>query len=422
MSPYEFAVVDLETTGLSPQHHHRIIEVAIVHVGVDGGRQAAWSTLINPQRDVGATDADVHGLTGADLFDAPTFDDVAGDIADRLRGRIVVAHNLPFDANFLAAEFQRLGIQAPVSATTGLCTMRMASRYLNIPSRGLQACCAHIGHSILSAHSALDDAIAASSLLKYYLCQPRAFAEDWGESLPVMAALDWPAIPVHGVAPVLRQHRNSVRREHFLGRLASRAEGTGYPPQANNYLELLDRVLLDRQISLHEEAELVSAAVSLGLSRENAIHCHRFYLSSLAKVALEDGVVTTEEREDLNSVARLLGLDVADVDAALEAPSTLEVGRKKGSFSLSPGDGIVFTGEALGIDRSSLEYQAKGLGLRATGAVSKKTRLVVAADPDSLSGKAQKARALGIPIVGYPFYFELIDQYMRSASHQPEDS
>jgi DNA polymerase-3 subunit epsilon len=419
MSPHEFAVIDLETTGLSPGYHHRVIEVAIIHVGRDGRQQTSWNTLVNPQRDVGP--AHIHGLTAADLLDAPTFEDVAGDIADRLRGRIVVAHNLSFDATFLAAEYQRLGIQVPVSPTTGLCTMRMASHYLKATGRGLQACCSCIGHSILTAHSALYDAIAASTLLKYYLCHTPAFVEDWGESLSGMAALDWPAIPVYGVAPVVRQHRNAGPREHFLGKLVSRSEGTGYPPQANNYLELLDRVLLDRHISLHEEAELVSAAVSLGLSRENAIHCHRFYLSSLVRVALEDGVLTADEREDLNSVATLLGLRATDVDAALETAGTRDVRQRATAFSLSSGDSIVFTGEAQGMDRVSLEYQAKGLGLKPTGSVSKKTRVVVAADPDSMSGKAQKARTLGIPIVGYPFYFQLIEQHMR-ALHQTQRS
>ena len=54
----------------------------------------------------------------------------------------------------------------------------------------------------------------------------------------------------------------------------------------------------------------------------------------------------------------------------------------------------MFTGEAPGIDQADLEMQARSLGLRVTGAVSGKTSLVVAADPDSISGKAQKARKL----------------------------
>lgn len=73
-------------------------------------------------------------------------------------------------------------------------------------------------------------------------------------------------------------------------------------------------------------------------------------------------------------------------------------------FALKPGDTVVFTGEAPGMTRADLEYQARALRLRVTGAVSRNTTLVVAADPDSLSGKARKARSLGIPIVDYPTY------------------
>ena len=80
-----------------------------------------------------------------------------------------------------------------------------------------------------------------------------------------------------------------------------------------------------------------------------------------------------------------------------------------GGFGLRAGDAVVFTGDAPGIDRTDLEYQARTLGLRPTGAVSGKTRLLVAADPDSLSGKARKARELGVPIVDYATYLGMLD-------------
>lgn len=408
MLPYEFAVVDVETTGLCPDRHHRIVEIAVVQVGMDGEQCSVWSTLVNPQRDVGATA--IHGITAADLFHAPTFEDIAGDIIEQLRGRILVAHNLPFDASFLRAEFQRIGVPVPVAGTLGLCTMLMASRYLSTPSRSLAACCALIGHSIVDAHSALDDARAAAALLTHYLHRSSGFVEEWRDSFPQLASLSWPTVPVTGVAPVLRQSGAAFRREHFLSRLASRAEGTERPANANSYLEVLDRVLLDRELSLHEEAELVSAAISLGLSREDAQYCHRLYLSSLAKVAKEDGVITLAERHELVKVAGLLGLHEADVEAALSTPLPSEVECQSLEFSLAPGDCIVFTGQHLNWDRGGMEQQARELGLKPTASVSKKTRLVVAADPDSLSSKARRARALGVPIVGYPFYRQLIQR------------
>jgi len=80
-----------------------------------------------------------------------------------------------------------------------------------------------------------------------------------------------------------------------------------------------------------------------------------------------------------------------------------------GGFCLKADDAVVFTGEAPGIERADLEIQAQTLALRVTGSVSRKTQLLVAADPDSLSGKARKARDLGVPIVDYATYFEMLD-------------
>jgi DNA polymerase-3 subunit epsilon len=53
-------------------------------------------------------------------------------------------------------------------------------------------------------------------------------------------------------------------------------------------------------------------------SREDAIALNCVYLSALGRIANEDGVVTPEERADLESVAAMLGLAPEDVDAAVE--------------------------------------------------------------------------------------------------------
>lgn len=49
-----FAVIDLETTGFAYTRNDRICEVAVVLLDARGQRQDAWTTLINPQRDLGA--------------------------------------------------------------------------------------------------------------------------------------------------------------------------------------------------------------------------------------------------------------------------------------------------------------------------------------------------------------------------------
>jgi DNA polymerase-3 subunit epsilon len=407
-----YAVMDIETTGLSAAHHHRALEIAVVLVDDDGHTVYEWDTLLNPQRDVGATE--IHGLTAADVYGAPTFSQIAGHLQSLLRGRVPVAHNFSFDVAFLVSEFGRLGVSVPLSPTSGLCTMRLASRYLPSGPRHLEACCAGIGYRRELAHAALCDARAVAELLSYYIGADDDFLGSWIDVISVAQAGAWPVVPTATAARVSRQEVAARNTQHFLGRLASGTPRVEMHPQANSYLALLDRLLLDRQLSRHEEDELVSAATLMGLSREDALGLHSLYMTALGRLALEDGVITSDERLDLDLVANSLGLSANDVDAALAAPvpdvaSVCEVG----SFTLKPGDGVVFTGEAPGIDRADLEYQARSLGLRATGFVSGKTHLLVAADPDSISGKARKARDLGVPIVGYAAYLKMLDSVAR---------
>lgn len=402
-----YAVIDIETTGLSPAHHHRILEIAVVLVDDDGNLVYEWETLLNPQRDVGATE--IHGLTAVDVYAAPTFDQIAAELESLLRGRVPVAHNLSFDAPFVAAEYERLGYAVPLDRTSGLCTMRLASRYLPSGPRTLEACCDCIGCRVESAHAALDDARATARLLSHYIQQDSDFLDSWVDVIAAAQNLKWPVVPEGNGVRLSRQAAAASTTEHFLGRLASRTPRSETHPEANSYLALLDRVLLDRQLSRHEEDELASAAEMMGLSREDAAGLHRLYLSALGRLALADGVVTLGERADLESVAATLGLPTEAVVSALDAPTHPEVDVSEiGTFGLVPGDAVVFTGDAPGLDRKELEYQARSLGLRVTGAVSGKTNLVVAADPDSISGKARKARDLGVPIVDYATYLGML--------------
>ena len=66
---------------------------------------------------------------------------------------------------------------------------------------------------------------------------------------------------------------------------------------------------------------------------------------------------------------------------------------------LAPGDLVVLTGE-MSEPRERIEALLIALGVIVKAGITKKTSLLVAADPDSLSGKSQKARQYGIPIVG----------------------
>lgn len=109
-----YTVVDLETTGLFPQQHDRILEIAIVTVSDAGQIEQEWSTLVNPQRDVGPTH--IHGITAREVLDAPTFGEVAPQVIASLVDKTMVAHNARFDTSFLDYEFARRPRHHPADA------------------------------------------------------------------------------------------------------------------------------------------------------------------------------------------------------------------------------------------------------------------------------------------------------------------
>ncbi len=156
-----YAVIDVETTGFSPDAGHRVVEVAIVRVRPSGRIEAEVATLVNPERHVGATS--VHGIRSCDVADAPRFCEVIGDVAQLMTGAVLVAHNATFDLSFLRAEFRRAGLHLPPWPT--LCTLRLASMLIPAPRLDLAGCCEALGIDVPRLHTALDDARATAYLL-----------------------------------------------------------------------------------------------------------------------------------------------------------------------------------------------------------------------------------------------------------------
>lgn len=394
-----FAVIDFETTG-PPGYRHRIIEIGVVHLDTDGVITDRWSTLLNPDRDLGPRS--IHGITAAEVRRAPRFSDVAGELVELLRGRVLVAHNWSFEAAYLRSEFRRIGCLVPVTTRSGLCTMRAAGRVFPTSSRSLRHCREAVGLRVEWAqHTALGDAVAAAELFqRLRALAPHAVAV--GREQMELTSASWPSLPRLGVAPVGRRTRDSSE-PHFLARLTERMPRAD-DQDIDSYLEVLDRALLDLYLSHVEADDLVAHAQELGLSRSHVVAAHETYLRDLAREAWADGTVTQEEREDLHAVAKLLDLsphivdDVLDQEKGRSSSATRWATKPGVGLVLEAGDRVVFTGE-MGLPREELEERARKAGLSVTSAVSRKTRVVVAGDPDSLSTKAKTARKLGVPIV-----------------------
>ena len=185
-----YAVIDLETTGLSPAADS-IIEVGIVLLDPDGATQRSWSTLVDPGASVDVGPTFIHGLVAEDLIGAPALPEIADLLVRDLAGRAVVAHNARFDIGFLTQALGALGRLNRGARIPRVCTMELARSYITTPSRRLVTCCESAGVRIGSHHCALDDAHACAGLLRHYMSVGHERGDDpvaWSRSLESAAA------------------------------------------------------------------------------------------------------------------------------------------------------------------------------------------------------------------------------------------
>lgn len=309
-----FAAVDLETTGVLATD--RVVEIAIVRFAGNGQAWDHWSTLMNPGRDLGA--CRIHRLLDwADVRHAPRFADVAGDVIERLRGAVLVAHNLRFEERFLRQELGTLGHALPT--LPGVCTLELGTS-LGVGSRRPIEVCRHLGIPLENAHSALADAWATARLLAAYLGALMARGitslSGLGITTPHPPPEAWPQFAPGGLTfdraqaallPGTERPPAAEVPEAPLARLVERLPA-GQAAHEAGYLDLLDRVLANHVLTLEEARELASFAEAVGLDSERVVALHGEYLDALLSTAWADGRITPEERRAVEAVAGVLGV------------------------------------------------------------------------------------------------------------------
>lgn len=148
------AFVDLETTGTTAAED-RVTEVGIVRVDADLGIQE-WSSLVDPECSIPPAIQALTGITNAMVAGAPTFAQIADEVAARIDGCVFVAHNARFDFGFLKHEFARL--KRPFTAKV-LCTVKLSRRlYPDEARHNLDSIIERHGLGAEARHRALGDA------------------------------------------------------------------------------------------------------------------------------------------------------------------------------------------------------------------------------------------------------------------------
>ncbi len=154
------AVLDFETTGLSPGWD-RALELAIVRLDPGEPPRLVFDTLIHPGRPVAASF--IHGITDADVANAPPFSHIAGDVVRALSGCVVAAYNAAFDMRFLRYELGESGFRQmpPYFCAMYLRPMLGLGRRCGLA----QACQAH-EIDLAQHHTAATDTLATAALVR----------------------------------------------------------------------------------------------------------------------------------------------------------------------------------------------------------------------------------------------------------------
>ncbi|MBN9429758.1 MAG: DNA polymerase III subunit epsilon [Burkholderiales bacterium] len=166
-------VLDTETTGLSADDGHRIVEIGCIEIVNRRLTGRSLHLYLNPERQIDEGALAVHGLSLERLQGEPRFAEVAERILGFIEGAEILIHNAPFDIGFLDAELTRLRKPRFAKFVSGVIDTLAMARELHPGKRNsLDALCER--YEVSNAHRKLHGALLDAELLAdVYLAMTR---------------------------------------------------------------------------------------------------------------------------------------------------------------------------------------------------------------------------------------------------------
>ncbi len=166
-------VLDTETTGLDPRQGHRIIELAAIELCNRKVSERRFHRYLNPEREIDAGAAEVHGLTLERLQNEPKFAEIAPALLEFISGAELIIHNAPFDVGFLNKELELAGLPVLNSYCESITdTLKLAKELHPGKKNNLNALCDR--YQINNSHRTLHGALLDTELLaEVYLAMTR---------------------------------------------------------------------------------------------------------------------------------------------------------------------------------------------------------------------------------------------------------
>lgn len=237
-------VLDTETTGLSPEEGHRVIEIGCIELLDRRVTRNRFHVYLNPERSIDPGASAVHGIRDEFLADKPRFSEIVEDFLAFIGGAELVIHNAPFDVGFLNHELRRLGEgRGDLSSYCAVNdTLALARKKHPGQRNSLDALCKRyaVDNSRRELHGALLDAeILADVYLAMTGGQMTLLGEEEGDALrAVTANAVTQTAYTSGARPALRVVRASeaetARHQGFLEIIRKASGGKCLWPEAES--------------------------------------------------------------------------------------------------------------------------------------------------------------------------------------------
>lgn len=345
------------------QYEH-LVEIAVITLTFEG-EVSEWHTLICPERDIHAESK--HGLTSSDIAHAPSFQDIAGDLAEQISGACVVGFGIANTLRIMANDMYTTGIRSDI-----------AENHLDIynifSKKGLEK--ANLPSEPDRSSPALEQARTTMSIFIVW----SEYLEKTG--LPVTCTGNIP----HSIGRVL--HRGDNNWVQIDDKISS---------DLKSYMKLLDNIFEDGIIDPDEAEQLEKFETEkFGKNYSAKISAKRAYIHKEIDIALDDKILDETEDIHLHNIAKGLHQGNDIIERRLRQHKMREIKIEP----LLRGALVVRTGVSQGMNEGDIEQILSEHGFNVHGNISKEVQLIVAADLESNSSKAKKARKYGIPF--YP--------------------
>ena len=151
-------VLDTETTGLSVQEGHRIVEIGCIELDELVPTKKIFHCYLNPERKVSENAFNIHGYSDEFLADKKKFSEIAEDFLLFIKDKKIVIHNAEFDITHINNELSIIG-KNKINKTNVVDTLDIARNKFPGSAISLDALCKRfrIDNSKREKHTALVD-------------------------------------------------------------------------------------------------------------------------------------------------------------------------------------------------------------------------------------------------------------------------